>query len=331
MNSDDIDVKLTGGLVAKIANILIPVIKSSVIPAIIKQVEDTATTLINGQIDQDLALYGTQELIPFLGGVTADYAQVGGPQFTSQKVFQMGVNGTFFDANNVQKPAAPPATFALRDAQGKDAQVYLTDYTVNTAVEAGFTTGLDLDITHILSLLNVTVTTDEVGVVLPEVITKYGAGKAVGLSGKWVSAPASGHFHKGSAEFSASLEVTMTIDSQTALQATFDGINGDFGIHSSSGKVFGHVTNASVGTLGKSFTTTLGITADQLKSRLQDTVDEGVTELNEMLQNGVVIPSIFGIDVSDVEINMMEGYLELGMSLSPTSWTQIAAAMSTWK
>jgi hypothetical protein len=168
-------------------------------------------------------------------------------------------------------------------------------------------------------------------VVLPEVITKYGAGKAVALSGKWVSAPASGHFHKGSAEFSASLEVTMTIDSETALQATFDGINGDFGIHSSSGKVFGHVTNASVGTMGKAFTTTLGITADQFHSRLQDTVDEGVTELNEMLQNGVVIPSIMGIDVSDVEISMMEGYLELGMSLSPTSWTQIAAAMSSWK
>lgn len=99
VNSDDIDVTLTGGLVAKIANILIPLIKSSVIPSLINQVESTATSLINEQLNQDLALYGTQQQIPFLG-FDIDYAQVGGPQFTSDKVFQMGLNGTFFDENH---------------------------------------------------------------------------------------------------------------------------------------------------------------------------------------------------------------------------------------
>jgi hypothetical protein len=54
VNPDDIDITLTGGLVAKIANILIPLLKNSVIPGLINTVESTAISTINTQIDQDL-------------------------------------------------------------------------------------------------------------------------------------------------------------------------------------------------------------------------------------------------------------------------------------
>ena len=37
LNPDDIDIKLTGSLVSKIANVLIPLIKSTVIPGVINQ------------------------------------------------------------------------------------------------------------------------------------------------------------------------------------------------------------------------------------------------------------------------------------------------------
>jgi hypothetical protein len=66
-------------------------------------------------------VYGSQEEIPYLGGVTADYAQIGGPQFTDASVFQMGVNGTFFDSNHLQAPSTTPAAFNIRDPKGKDA------------------------------------------------------------------------------------------------------------------------------------------------------------------------------------------------------------------
>jgi len=130
INPDDIDIQLTGGLVAKIANILIPLLKNSVIPEMIQQIETTAVTMINDQVDQDLQIYGSQEEIPYLGGVTADYAQVGGPQFTAGSIFQMGVNGTFFDSQHIKAPTGAPAAFALHDPKGKDAQGYLTDYTI---------------------------------------------------------------------------------------------------------------------------------------------------------------------------------------------------------
>jgi hypothetical protein len=56
---------------------------------------------------------------------------------------------------------------------------------------SGYLTGNTLDVTELLSKLNVTVTTDNLSVVIPEVLTKYGSGKAVSLSGKFITAPSS--------------------------------------------------------------------------------------------------------------------------------------------
>jgi len=279
-----------------------------------------------------LKIYGTQEEIPYLAGLTADYAQVGGPEFTAQKIFQMGLNGTFFDAQQAEQPTTTPASFALRDPKGKDAQFFLTEYTIKTALDSSFQSGEDLDITGLLSqYLNVTVTTDEVGTVIPEILTKYGSGKPVGISAKWVSAAPAAQFVPGAMAFSGSVRVTATVDGEVAVQAAFDNADGKFGLHSDSGKIFGKVTEASAGTVEADFKTTLGITAAQLQKEVQDQIDSGVAELNIELADGVEIPTIMGIDVSDVQVDFFTGYMELGASLSPKSWTQIAAAMSAWK
>lgn len=302
-------------------------------PSIISQVTDTAKTLIDTTIDDDLKIYGNQQEIPYLSGVTADYAQIGGPQFTSGQFFQMGVNGTFFDADDIHKISDPKATFALRDANGKEAQAYLTEYTINSALDAGYLTGLDLDITYLLqTYLNLTVTTDVLGLIIPELVTKYGSGKAVGLSGKWMKAPATAAFLEGEMTASGSLQVTVTVDSEVAIKATFVDFAGAGGLHSQDGKIFGQITKSSAGTIDSTgFQTTLGLTAAQLQNELQTQIDTAITDLNLNLTAGVVIPTIMGIDVSDVEIKLMKGYGELGMSLSPTSWLQIAQIMGDWK
>lgn len=67
-------------------------------------------------------------------------------------------------------------------------QAYISDYVLNTAFESGYLTGNTLDLTYLLKkYLNVTVTTDTLGLLIPEVLTKYGAGKSVGLAGKFVN------------------------------------------------------------------------------------------------------------------------------------------------
>jgi len=67
-------------------------------------------------------------------------------------------------------------------------QSYISDYVLNTAFEAGFLTGNTLDISYLLlKYLNVTVTSDNLAkYIIPEVLTKYGSGKAVSIAGKFV-------------------------------------------------------------------------------------------------------------------------------------------------
>lgn len=99
LNSDDIDIDLKGdGFVTKIASILIPLLKSSVIPTVVSQVEDQVKQIVSQQLDDDLKKYGTQFTIPYLAGVTLDYGQMTSGPTIQDDVFTMSLNGTFFDA-----------------------------------------------------------------------------------------------------------------------------------------------------------------------------------------------------------------------------------------
>lgn len=178
----------------------------------------------------------------------------------------MGVNGTFFDAQHEKTPSGTPASFTLHDPKGKDAQAYLTDYTISTALESGYTTGNTLDLTYLLKeYLNLTVTTDNLGELIPEVLTKYGSGKAVGLSGMFIKAPSTFKFTAGQAAATSNLQVTVTVDGETAIQASFTDMAGVTALNSKDGKLFGNIATASVGNIdASSFVTTLGIDAAHL-------------------------------------------------------------------
>jgi len=168
LNPDNVNITLTGGAVAKIAGILIPLIKNTILPEVIKTVETKGAELINTTLDEDLAKYGTQITIPFLGGVTLDFAQLmGSPKITDDASFMLAVNGTFFDINHAASVPYHPSTFTPTDRQGHMLQVYFTDYVLNTMFAAGFSTGNTLDISYLLSLLNLTITTGELGLVIP--------------------------------------------------------------------------------------------------------------------------------------------------------------------
>lgn len=171
----------------------------------------------------------------------------------------MGVNGTFFDAKHVHAPSESPASYALRDPKGKAAQLYVTQYTINSALESGFTTGNTLDVSYLLEhFLNFTVYTDQLAAVVPEVLTKYGKGVAVAFSGKFIKAPSHTTMGPSGQSLSASLEITATINKEVAIQASFEDAAAQANIHSTGGAVYGKIGTAKAGTLG-AFKTTLGI------------------------------------------------------------------------
>lgn len=277
--------------------------------------------MVDTTVEQDLAQYGIQQTIPYLAGVTFDYAQMGqGPKITDG-VFQAGLNGTFFDMNETTASQYHPAQFALHDPKGKQLQAYITDYVLNTAFSSGFATQNTLDITYLLkTYLKITVTTDQLGVVVPEVLTKYGSGKAVGLSGKFAKTAATSFFKPTGQTLDGSLLVTMTVEGDDVIVAEFDDISAAAAIHSDTGKIFGSISKATLGTIGAGFKTTLDVTADAFLKSLQSQVDAQIAIANTDLAAGIVIPKILGVDVSDVELNFFDGYLSLGLSVNQEFW-----------
>jgi hypothetical protein len=325
INPNDIDITLSGSLVSKIANIFIPLFKSTLIPMIVSDLEDQVKTLVDQTLDMALATNGTQAVIPYLAGVTFDYAQMaGGPMISSDGVFSMVLNGTFFDAEDVKKSAYTPATWAPRDPTGKDFQGYLTDYTLNTAFESGFQTGNTLDITYLLqNYLNVTVTTDVLGEIIPEFLTHYGSGKAASIAGMFTVAPTVTKFSADGQSINGNLRVTIMVNNEVALISEFNNIAGQAKIFTKSGSVFGKINQASAGTIGSNFTTTLGLQSAEVLSDLQSFITTNIDSLNVQLAEGIVVPSVHGINLSDFELDFYSGYLEFGMTVSAAFWEYV--------
>ena len=271
INSDDLDITLSGSLVAKIASVFIPLFKSTIIPLVVKQVQAQIVTVVDTTINQDLIVYGNEETIPYLAGVTADYAQYGtGAQFTADNIFEMSVLGYFFNKNVATPSKFSPVAMPVRDAAGQAGQGALSEYTLNTLMEAGFSTGNNLDITYLLSKLNVTVTTDNMGVLVPEILAKYGSGKAVGISGKFITKQSLFTLTPQDNTLDANLAVTITVAGETAIYAEFNGLQAIGQVSSSAGKVFGALSTSNIGTIdAASFKSVFsGMTAASLQAEV---------------------------------------------------------------
>merc|ERR1712166_199003 len=307
INPDDLDISLSGSLVAKIASVFIPMFKSTIIPLVVEQVQAQIGTMADTTINQDLVVYGSQETIPYLAGVTGDYAQYGaGATMTADKNFEMSVLGYFFNKN-----VATPS-----------------EYTVNTLLEAGFSTGNTLDITYLLSKLNVTVTTDNLGVLIPEILTKYGKGKAIGLSGKFITKEGKVTMTPSNNEIITSLGVTVTIDGAEAIYYESNNLNAIGQVSSVKGVLHGALSTANIGTAGSTFRSTIsGMTAASLQAELQAVTDTNVATLNAILKAGVTIPTFLGIKIDGLNLQCNQGYVNGGINVTPATWIGISDLM----
>jgi hypothetical protein len=251
-------------------------------------------------------------------------------QITSDSYFEMAVNGTFFDINHVANYDITPAAFPVRNPNGKTLQGHLTDYTINTLAQAGLSTGNTLDVTAILKkLVNLTVTTDNLGVVIPEILSHYGSGKAVGLSGKFITAPCNVKFTKSNAAADIWIAITASVEGTEAIYAEFNAAKAAAMIQTNAdGVVFGDFNTANIGTIAAgSFRSAIsGMTAASLQAGIQKVVDTNVALLNVDLKNGVTIPTLFGI-TGKIEINPLAGFIEAGVDATPATFHAIKDIM----
>lgn len=284
------------------------------------------------QLNTDLYEYGTNTTIPYLAGVTADYGLASGPTIGSASA-SISANGTFYDKAHPWTKAYTPAAITPTDLKGKELQVYLTQYLLNTMFDAGFTTGNTLDITYLLEkYLGLAVTTDNLSVVIPQMLTKYGSGKNCTIKGKFITAPSSVGVATTGYKIDASLQVTIAVGEDTALFASLPHtmLNGLQTLKAAT--LHGKFDTYQLGTIDASdFQTTLGITAAALQKEVQDLLNTTFEALNAALAAGVPLPEIFGLDFSKANLDWNDGYINLGGSVSADFWVFVANSLSAVK
>jgi len=226
-----------------------------------------------------------------------------------------------------------PVTWPLRNPSGKALQVYVTQYMINTALISAYDTGNTLDITMLLQKLNLTVTTDEIGVVIPELLTKYGSGKAVQISAAFMKKATSiSADAKGLVVNDLNLAVTLKVGTETAIQAEFDGAAAAGILTAKTSDFFGSISKASIGTVNVSnFKTTLGMDAAAFQKELQEIIDPIIASLNSKLTAGIPIPTVKGINFSDLALNWNTGYLEVGINAMPAHFLALQDAWGAFK
>lgn len=252
-------------------------------------------------------------------------------QVTNTGAFEMAVNGTFYDSKNLAASQWPaPATFPVRNPKGRTLQGHLTEWSVNTALEAGFRSQNYLNVTEIIhQVANYTVNTTTIGVPIPEIVTKYGDGKPIALAGILINQPSYAHATEGSVTGTGWLGIEAKVNNEVAIYAEFEAGTVSADIHTNStGGVFGNLGSLSIGTIKpSSFKTTLpGVTAQSLQASLQAQVDIVKAQANAGLAVGAVIPSLFGI-TGQIEINLHKGFVEAGVDATPVTFQQIADLM----
>jgi len=193
-------------------------------------------------------------------------------QITKQSVFEMAVNGTFYDQ---AKPKASqwgtPVAFPVRNNAGRSLQLHLTDYSINTLLEADYSNQGTLNVSKLLKqVLKVDVNTTSIGKVIPQLITKYGKNVELTISGVVKDKKSNAKFTTGRAQADFSLAISGVIDTgsktETAFYGEFDGAAVDSYLKSSkAGVLSGSIPTLSIGKINpKTFRTTLGISAMSL-------------------------------------------------------------------
>jgi len=101
----------------------------------------------------------------------------------------MSVNGTFYNVNDTKASIWPaPVAFPVRNENGRSLQAHLTEWTWNSALEAGYSTDNTFDVTYFINeVTNYTLNTTTVGTVIPQIEAKYGKGVPISMSGKFIN------------------------------------------------------------------------------------------------------------------------------------------------
>jgi len=281
---------------------------------IVQQVKTQLPTIINTNVNADLQNL-TVVNFPNITNLAENIALTGTPVVSANGWVGAEINGTFFDPQTSYDIPYTVATIPPRDEAGKDFQLFLTDYTVNTHLLARHQAKEQVDITAYLSQLGVSITTDKLGAAIPQLVTKYGSGVPVTVKIQLTKEVPQFKFTTADASLTGSNIITLVVNGENALVAENDGASIVGHITNVGGKIFGKIESYSLGTITIQ-STTLGVDSATLATEFNTFVKNNVDAINVKLAAGIALPTIAGINISDGEIKNFDGYIQLGITLS---------------
>lgn len=244
-----------------------------------------------------------------------DVAMTTTPVVSEKGYIDRQIVATFFNTDQQTKAPGTPVAIPTRVDSGKDFQFFLTDYTVQSLLFSRYQAQQTDNLTDLLSLANLTLTTDDLALAFPQFVTKYGSGVAVDALYQFTKDVPSFKFTADNAQISGSNIITLQVKGEKALVALNENANLATHLFIKDAKLFGKIDNYSTGKITIQ-STTLGVDPATLVSQFETFAKNTVESINAKLAAGIDIPTLEGIVISDGEIKNFDGYLHLGINLS---------------
>lgn len=191
VSSHNVKVKVSGGIVAKFANVIVNLFKSKIVKAAVGAANKAAKSEANKMLSKTLKTFPLTADIPKTP-FFVDYSLGGAPVVKGDHI-ELWVNGSILNKSTPDKrPPFKPAEFAGYNAGWKGIQFYLSPYVFNSALWSLYTGGffnylIKSEAVPKSSQLKLDTTT--FGQIIPKFLEIYGAGRPIDLLCKATKQP----------------------------------------------------------------------------------------------------------------------------------------------
>ena len=224
LDSSKIDISLSGGMIADIADSLVWIFQSIILSEVSKVINKELPPEIEKEINSLIS--DTQALAEIYGNLSLDLAYSSNPVISDTQM-SLFFNSTFY---NKMKGYSTPST-AIVDLQVDpstkgNVQARVSTYTADSFMKVLYESGkITYTITQDIIPKNIPIilNTDVLDGLLPGLVAKYGRGKAVTIDLICKDSPVV-FFNEGQMGGSAALDAVFKVGNEVAIILTFKGM-----------------------------------------------------------------------------------------------------------
>lgn len=179
----DISITISNSPIANVANWLLSVLKDNFISDLTAALNQYGPATLTGVIGEVLGEYSTQAQITET--LAINYQLTQDPVVMSSSYVQLSVMGQFIDLTHPDQTMLvnPPPVLPGFNPASKEIQLYVTDYTLNTGLYAGMTSGAFTgEITQQTPGIGAMLTTSILDTTFPGLVAMYGSDEPCSFS-----------------------------------------------------------------------------------------------------------------------------------------------------